>query len=421
MIDYYASRKIIAQNGVPIHIIPYPLADNWYEVRIIFHGGAKFDPIGKEGTAHFFEHLPFRGTASYPSADAIRAVDREVFLDSLNAWTNMTQIVFNGIVRRSRETEAWGVFRELVSAPVFNPEEFERERSVVLQETHERVSSASAERMMKLSLRDLYGDHWLHRTSYACGWPDSVKAITLADLVEYRNNNFHTGNLEIVVVGDVKEADILEQVCRFASDIPAGERFAIPELHEPPLPQINRREISSSSDLGISGRKWSGVSVGRVFSAAWSGALTWFTGSMLTAFLKRKIRLEMSAAYGVSFERKHNGELCFMEIETKINPEMLLAVLKVFEDAFKSEAWLSEEARSSFEIEKRLKLERSKIYIPTPSKIADAAARILSTEGRILSDTEDREALEKVSFEDVVNFFECEFSPEKLYWYIVHP
>ncbi|UPW20213.1 insulinase family protein [Agarivorans sp. TSD2052] len=88
------------------------------------------DPEGREGLAHFLEHMLFLGTESYPVAGEYQSfINRHG--GSNNAWTGTEHTNFYFDIENDWFDEALDRFSQFFICPCFNPELVDRERQAV--------------------------------------------------------------------------------------------------------------------------------------------------------------------------------------------------------------------------------------------------------------------------------------------------
>src|SRR5208283_297702 len=94
--------------------------------------GSRNETTEENGVSHFLEHMAFKGTASR-SAAAI-AEEIEAVGGHINAYTAREQTAY--YVKLLKEDTALGfdIVGDILTHSTFEPEELERERSVILQE-----------------------------------------------------------------------------------------------------------------------------------------------------------------------------------------------------------------------------------------------------------------------------------------------
>ena len=99
-------------------------------IQVWVSGGAGADPVGLEGTAHFFEHLLFRGTARRAPGRGRPGI--EALGGMLGAWTGPDESVVHAAVAAPYLELGLDVLGDAVTSPRFNPAEIERARRTIL-------------------------------------------------------------------------------------------------------------------------------------------------------------------------------------------------------------------------------------------------------------------------------------------------
>ena len=136
--DDTAVSSFTLENGLDVVVIPdhrAPVATHmlWYKV-----GSADEEP-GKSGIAHFFEHLMFKGTSTYPSGEfsaAIAAVG-----GSENAFTSYDYTAYYQQIAPSELPDMMRFEADRMRNLVLSEENIETERQVVLEERRQRTDN----------------------------------------------------------------------------------------------------------------------------------------------------------------------------------------------------------------------------------------------------------------------------------------
>lgn len=185
-------------NGVTVWVqqTPVDLSDEGALVAYFVNAGSILDPAGKEHTAHFLEHLPFKGTRSYPNTEALTGAINDAG-GSDNATTSRYWTNYRVFLPRESFGLALDVLRELLLEPLMRPEDFEVERGIILSEHERKFENVDIQRSRDLA-QLLYGDHPIARWA---GSPESIRAITLDDVQAFRAAHYHAGNLHLAVGG----------------------------------------------------------------------------------------------------------------------------------------------------------------------------------------------------------------------------
>lgn len=211
-------------------------------VNLWVRAGVKNEAPEKNGISHFFEHMVFKGTVHYPGLLLSRRV--QALGGTLNAGTSLDTTDFYLVVPREFWKEALSLEMELVTQPLFDPEDIEREKMVVLQEIHideddpeERLAHLLYERVFS---ETPYGFPILGREA-------TVREFTREDLLEYRDRFYHPANMVLAISGNLRE----EELFTFVEDLFAP--FSIPEELDtsffPPLPIPERQIVECVMDV----------------------------------------------------------------------------------------------------------------------------------------------------------------------------
>ncbi len=186
------------------------VAENHHAQSVVvsgrLQGGAWLDPLDKIGLADFMVDLMRRGTTKHTFSqlnDIIEEVAASVYVDCGRHMTT-----FGG----KSLAEDFGLLAEIVteclSSPTFPTEEIEKVRGQTM--THLKQLADSTRGMADRHFREL-----LYTTNHPYGRPitgtlESVPQITRDDLVNFYQQNLHTQNGVVIVVGDVHSQTVYE-------------------------------------------------------------------------------------------------------------------------------------------------------------------------------------------------------------------
>ncbi|HSF15003.1 MAG TPA: pitrilysin family protein [Vicinamibacteria bacterium] len=194
-----------------------PLVD----FRFVFHVGSSDDPSGKEGLAALTALMLSRGgteesslrevmEALYPMAAAISSQpDKEV-------------TTFIGHAHRDHLEPFYGIFRERILRPRFDPADFERNKNELLNFLTKSLRSSDDEELGKNALEwILYEGHpYRHPVQ---GTVAGVESITLDDVKAFYREHYTFANLQIGIAGDVPDG-LSERIREdFRKSLPGGE------------------------------------------------------------------------------------------------------------------------------------------------------------------------------------------------------
>jgi predicted Zn-dependent peptidase len=186
--------------------------------------GARHETQDRMGISHMLEHMAFKGTERRTArgiAEEIEAVG-----GALNAYTSREQTAFHARVLKPDVPLAVDLLADILTHPVFDADELERERQVVLQEIGQARDTPD----------DIVFDY-LQSAAYPgqpMGWPilgneETVGSFARGDLDSYMRANYRAGGMTVVASGAVEHEAMVELVARHFGDLrlgftPAGER-----------------------------------------------------------------------------------------------------------------------------------------------------------------------------------------------------
>lgn len=161
------------------------------------------------GSTHFLEHLLFKGTSTRS------ALDIAVSFDSVggehNAMTAKEYTCYYAKVQDRDLPMAVDVLSDMMTSSVIDPEEFEIERDVILEElamADDDPSDVTSERFFEAVL----GEHPLGRP--IGGSPETIQAATRAAVWKHFQANYRARDLVITVAGAVNHDELVTLVQR---------------------------------------------------------------------------------------------------------------------------------------------------------------------------------------------------------------
>jgi predicted Zn-dependent peptidase len=210
-------EKTTLPNGLRILTAPTP---HMYSVSVgIYVGtGSRYERKEEAGLSHFVEHLCFKGSAKRPTAREIsEAVDGVGGF--LNGGTDRELTVYYGKVAAPHFALVLDVLADMVSAPLFQAEEMEKERKVILEELAMVADNPS-------QMADLLLDEAIW-PDQPLGWDvagseESVQAISRQMALDYLCRQYVPNNLVMAVAGNVEPAQVQNLVAAHWGDRPAG-------------------------------------------------------------------------------------------------------------------------------------------------------------------------------------------------------
>ncbi|HMC91120.1 MAG TPA: pitrilysin family protein, partial [Allosphingosinicella sp.] len=186
-------------------------------VGLYADAGARHEPARLNGIAHLFEHMVFKGAGGRSAREISETI--EDVGGELNAATDRDGTSFSASVMAEHVPLGVELIADLVQRPLFAAADLEREKEVVLQELGEARDTPS-----DIIFDDLWSaafdDQPLGRS--VLGDEDSIEAIGLEDLHEWRRARYRAGSLALVAAGKVDHDTLVALAEKHFADLPAG-------------------------------------------------------------------------------------------------------------------------------------------------------------------------------------------------------
>src|SRR5690606_7612478 len=124
--------KTTLNNGLPLVVFERP--EMPISIKVAFFNGSRFDPVGKEGLAHFAEHMLVSGTEKYPTKR-----DLGLFIEGLgasfNASTSSDKMdVYVDYALREDSQAVVELLDRFLQHSILDPDTMERERGAIRAE-----------------------------------------------------------------------------------------------------------------------------------------------------------------------------------------------------------------------------------------------------------------------------------------------
>jgi len=161
------------------------------------------------GSTHFLEHLLFKGTTTRSALDI--AVSFDAVGGEHNAVTAKEYTCYYAKVQDRDLPMAVEVLSDMITSSVIDPEEFETERGVILEElamADDDPSDVVSERFFEAVL----GDNPLGRP--IGGSPETIEAATRDRVWAHYRENYRAQDLVITVAGAVDHDELVARVER---------------------------------------------------------------------------------------------------------------------------------------------------------------------------------------------------------------
>ena len=221
-------RKSVLPNGIRI------LTERMPHVRSVAVGvwvetGSRHEPEARGGVSHLIEHLVFKGTATRTAQDIARTMDSVG--GQMDAFTTKENTCFYVQVLDEHLPLAVDLLTDILLHPLFDAEELEREKSVVLQEIR-MVEDTPDDVIHDLFAAQVWSDHPLGRP--ILGTRELVTGFGRDGIAEHFGEEYVPPQIIIAVAGNVTHEQVVELFGRGFNGFTRGARprtGSTPRLH----------------------------------------------------------------------------------------------------------------------------------------------------------------------------------------------
>jgi predicted Zn-dependent peptidase len=200
-------------NGLKVLRIPMPSVKS-VTVLVLVNTGSRYEEPHEFGIAHFLEHMVFKGTAKYETAQALAEAVDAVGAD-FNAFTSKEYTGYYVKSDSQHMSLALDVISDMLLTPRLNAEDLEREKQVIVEEMNMYRDTPARH------IADIFEDMMFAGSGLGhdvVGTKEAVTNLQVADFQKYLRQWYGLGNMVVVVAGDaevVEETKILSQIETF--------------------------------------------------------------------------------------------------------------------------------------------------------------------------------------------------------------
>ena len=162
------------------------------------NAGARDEQPGKEGLAHFCEHVTFKGTARRRSWHILNCLEKVG--GDLNAFTNKEDTVYFAAILREHLPRAVDLLSDIVFHSTYPQTEIDKEVEVIADEI-ESYNDTPAELIFDEFENILFNGHPLGHN--ILGTADVVRHFTTDDALRWANQYYRPENMVFFAYGDI--------------------------------------------------------------------------------------------------------------------------------------------------------------------------------------------------------------------------
>ena len=206
-----------------------PHTDQFFISQMV-RAGSRLEPSDRYGVSHFLEHMMFRGSRLHPDFSKLAEAFESLGGD-WNAATGHehTEYWYSGIIHTAEEVTA--LFADFLESPRLN--DIEVERNVIERELDGETNDHGHSIDLDYHIAKLFwpGSTMAHPI---LGTRETLSAMTVAKLRDYRDRHYAPGNMAVCVVGGDDSPHWMDMLERHF----AGHRAPLAALERQAFPSV---------------------------------------------------------------------------------------------------------------------------------------------------------------------------------------
>ncbi len=367
--------------------------------------GSRHESIERHGLTHFIEHALFKGTRKRSAARI--AAEADAFGGNLDAFTGREIVGFYDKVLDEHLPRAFELISDLVTSPVFDPVELDKERNVVLEEI-KMVEDTPDDIIFDIFCENFYPEHALGRA--ILGVESSLATFKREQVQAWYDEIYRPENFVLAAAGNLDHEELIGMVNQYFGELKPSGSDLVSRAPIPSAPVTLRHKAElEQSHLLIGAPCPSLVSEDRYAA----NILSVILGGGMSSRLFQSIREEKGLVYTVYSTIMAFNDCGYLNIYAATSTDQLGDTIDgVMEEVrrIKTESISEEElGRNKDQLKASLMLN-----LESTSSRMSALAQDEMNFGRFISPDEVIERIDAVTAEDILRLAGEIFRPEAI-------
>jgi predicted Zn-dependent peptidase len=396
-------------------------------IRLVFDYGAMYDSEGKEGEAHFLEHMLFKGSELFADEKAVDNFSKVYTLKTLNAYTSFYNFsVVGRTLSENTQTVLNGMFDMLINAKL-RDQDVENERKVIIQEIWRSYHNEKYINYSKKYVENnLYDVPVQLRMGRAFGWVETVNNIKAEDLQRAKNKFLVKSNLKVFIAGNLENLENIKEIVKANLDkMPEGERTIspyVPEVIHKPKVNLFSNEYGQ---VGLGNSNQATIEYELIMPKfdiqkdAKKVATLALISLVLNELVYEKLRTENNLCYSASVTRNSNSAFTGFYISSKLNSAYIDKATMLIEEIL--ENYKQGVHEKVFTESKKLIIDRLVSNERLTSDLIDNVVNDIKIFGVNVGLNPYIQELEQVTYQDTVDFAKQYFNKDQFVLEILKP
>ena len=361
-------------------------------VGIWIDTGGRNETLKQNGIAHFLEHMAFKGTLKRSSLDIAQAIENVG--GYINAYTSREMTAYYARILENDVPLAIDVISDILLNPIFDKQELETERGVILQEIGQSLDTPD----------DVIFD-WLQETAYPdqplgrtiLGSTERVRNFSRDDLIGFVSDHYGPEQMVLSAAGAINHEEVVSQAkSLFDKKVPIKKSKAVGSLY-------SGGELQVEKDLEQAHFALAFEAPGYLSDSIYASQIYYIAlGGGMSSRLFQEIREKRGLCYTIFAQAGAYSDTGLLTIYSGTSSENLKNL---------SDITISEMKRAAIDFE-QAELDRARVQmkagmlmgLESASSRVERLARMLIIWNRIPSLDEVVQKIDAVSLEDVRAF-----------------
>jgi predicted Zn-dependent peptidase len=367
--------------------------------------GARRETAAQNGVSHFIEHMLFKGTTNRSAEEIAKVVDSTG--GNLDAYTAKELVSYNTKVIDDHLRLGFDVLADLVLRPLFQAEDIEKEKGVILEELKMEVDNPEY-MVHETFFSRFWKKHPLGRS--ILGTKATINSFDTEGLRDYYSEVYVPANIVVTAAGRLDHSAIVDLVSEYFGSLPSGAAApeeAVPST-EPPLILKSKRSLEQVHlCLGVPALP---IAHPRRYGCY---VLSTILGGGMSSRLFQNVREKHGLAYSIFTELNLYRDSGCLAVYSGTSTENVKKVIGMVVDEFR---------RISDEVVPEEELRRAKDHLKgslalslesTSSRMSNLARQELFF-GRFFGVDEMVEAIEQVTADEVLDIARSFFGGQQI-------
>ncbi|MDB2414865.1 insulinase family protein [Rickettsiales bacterium] len=286
--------------------------------------GSRYEKISENGLSHFLEHMAFKGTKRRSARQIAEEFDN--IGGYFNAGTGREHTTYYAKVLKEDFTIAMDILSDILLNSVFDAEELERERGVILQEIA-MTNDTPDDLVFDCYQETAFSEQAMGRS--ILGTESNIKKFTRDDLINYMNNHYTAQRIVVSVAGNISNQQVIDITKSYFNNVKKASDVKHEDGKYTGGTKLITRDLEQTHIvLGFSGPSYNSKDI---YTAQ---ILSNILGGGMSSRLFQEVREKRGLAYSISSFSSNYSDVGLFSVYSGTAPENISELISVVNDEF---------------------------------------------------------------------------------------